>query len=422
MVARRLRLLVAVLLVTAGTAAGAEDDLFLEVALTPERPYVQQRVHYTVRVFRSSRLQTGVLLPPEPEAAVVEAVGETEERRVERDGRRYLVEVHRFLLLPQQSGTVRVPPPVFSGREVFARGPAKALAVRPVPPGLGDTWWLPALDLTLTEQWSPALDAELRVGEVLRQSVTLTARGLTAAQLPELARRAGAGWRVYPAGAERTTRFENGEPVATRTWHRYWVPERAGDLELPGLSLPWWHTGTEQARRERLPRRTVAVRPAAAADPVRPAAPETAAPRPGWPQIGGLGPLDAAAAALGALLVVLLGTRWLRRPLAAAVVWRHRRDLRDACRKGRPEAVRDGLLRWGRAVWPEAPPVTLQELARRADDPALAGTVAALERALYGPGSGQDGMPDCRELDRRLRRTRNDEAGRTPAGLPPLNP
>jgi len=398
--------------------AGAAEGLFLEVALTPERPYVQQRVHYTVRVFRSGRLQTGVLLPPEPEGVVVEPVGEPEERRVERDGRRYYVQVHRFLLLPQESGRIRIPPPVFSGRQVFARGPARELVARPVPAGMEGDWWLPALDLTLSEQWSPPL-GELRVGEAPRQSVTVTARGLTAAQLPEVARPAADGWRVYPAGQERTTRFEDGEPVARRTWHRYWVPERAGTLALPAATLSWWDTGTERVRHARLARRTLEVQAAGGA-PSAPAGTEADAPARARPPFGGVGVLDAVAAAVAALLAVALGGRLLRRPLAAAAAWRHRRDLRTACRSGSPEAVRAVLLRWGRGRWPRDPPRSLAALAPRLGSAEARAAVAALERAFYGPdGSGT--APDCTALEAVMRRPSVPSKGnRSP--LPPLNP
>ncbi|NBC49088.1 MAG: protein BatD, partial [Gammaproteobacteria bacterium] len=46
------------------------------------------------------------------------------------------------------------------------------------------------------------------------------------------------------------------------------------------------------------------------------------------------------------------------------------------------------LLEWGKARWPDAPPMSLRALADRAAD-AQRPALEALEQALYGAGSGE---------------------------------
>ncbi|MBF0157187.1 MAG: BatD family protein, partial [Magnetococcales bacterium] len=79
------------------------------------------------------------------------------------------------------------------------------------------------------------------------------------------------------------------------------------------------------------------------------------------------------------------------------------RAIEGACSGGGPGTVREALLRWGRSVWADDPPLTLEALARRLEpagaDPgagfppgdAPARLFAELERCLYGDGGTWDG-------------------------------
>ena len=130
-------------------------ELFIESSIQPDSPYVQQAVTYEIRLYRRSSLLQGELLLLEIPAAVVEPLGEEEPRWVDVGGTEYQLVRSRYLLFPQRSGTVSLPGAVYSGWDVYARGGALELQVRPSPPLPEGAAWLPAHSLKLEEQWEP---------------------------------------------------------------------------------------------------------------------------------------------------------------------------------------------------------------------------------------------------------------------------
>ena len=90
------------ILVTQGTANKAvntDDDLFLEVEATPESPYVQSQVLYTMRLYRRVDIAQASLNEPELADAVIEKLGDdsnynTQINGVELSG--YRAQICRF--------------------------------------------------------------------------------------------------------------------------------------------------------------------------------------------------------------------------------------------------------------------------------------------------------------------------------------
>ncbi len=416
----------------AGSAPGDEGpaDVFLEVEAEPRDPYVQAQVSYRVRIFFQD-LSEGELADPEVEGAVVARHGEDVAYDATRQGRRYRVLERRYVLFPQRSGTLEIPAPVFVGRvpdggggprspfgsfgafdqmfqsarTIRRRGEAVTLEVRPRPDAFPGEDWLPAEALTLSQEWSDGA-ATVRVGEPLTRTLMLQARGLEAAQLPELGLPAGAGYRSYADKPELETGAEGPHVVSRRRESHAIIPTRPGELRLPPVEVHWWSTRDDGPRTATLPGRTVAVRPAADGEVTAPAPPPAAEPRPAPPPPAvepqavsrpapatGPWPVIAALLLLAWLVTLYLLVRQRRRtrppsappvadagaPPAAAV-----RALERACRQRDPHGARDALLVWAQGRWPQAPPVNLGQLAARVGPGELADLTVRLDRALYG--------------------------------------
>jgi hypothetical protein len=222
------------------TAKGEDPKLFIEVEAQPQSPYVQQQVIYTVRIFMREQPQQASLSDPKADNALLQRMGEDSTDSRYRDGKRYQVIERRYSLFPQASGNLRIDPPVLSaalpvtqqrhnsrfsslfGRDPFpgmgglfqetrpvrVRGKTLELAVQPQPATMNGLW-LPAESLTLEEQWNPA-DAPLRVGEPITRTITIRARGLSDAQLPELPAPSLATLKTYPDQPQGESKAVNG--------------------------------------------------------------------------------------------------------------------------------------------------------------------------------------------------------------------
>jgi hypothetical protein len=440
---------------------GGKRPFLVEVEAEPQEPYVQAAIRYTVRVLSSVSLRQASLSEPSAGDAIVQRLDEDIRYRTVRGGKRYDVVERRYGVFPQHSGSLTIEGPVLSAsvpverprgqgsrqralgydpfagfpdlggwftetRPVQIRARGVTLEVQPQPAG-SPTPWLPAKSFSMDESWSPD-PPQFRVGEPVTRTITLTARGLTDVQLPDVTPAADGGLKVYADQPQGETQGEGGDIVATKVLKAALVPTQPGELTLRELRVPWWDTATNQPRVAVLPERTAEVLPTAAetgspatrgsetratgpaAGPSVPAAgspanvPQaktlpspTQAPGGGassaagyyWPwAAGGLG--------LAWMLTAGLWLRELRRrqfPVkgGSTVGEQRRREtiksararVERACRSADLRAARDGLLAWADARWPDDPPRGLAALARRLGPGPAREALLGLDRSLY---------------------------------------
>ena len=400
----------------------AVSDLFLEVEVSPETPYLQAQVTYRLRIFRTIDLHDAALSEPEVEGAIVERLGDDLSYAATRDGRRYQVIERRYALFPQRSGPLKIRGPVLNA-EIAERGGRRGAfgglftRTRPVQlkaedrtlevrPAQGAEPWLPADALTLDEAWSPE-PPQWRVGEPVTRTLTLEARGLTGAHLPPIHAEAPEGLSGYPDQPTIENGLDEDRLVGRRIERIALVPNRPGPFTLPEIRLRWWDVAAGRARETVIPARTIQVLPAeGGADVVAPPLPQPV-PAPAVassPVPGGDDPRWRwLATVLGGLWLATLGLWWWqtrgrgearakeekpgvdpKQGLAEARRW-----LKRACQAGDPQQARAAALAWGAARWSERPPFSLGELAGRLDDEAAAEELRALDRLLYHPKEGQ---------------------------------
>ena len=147
--------------------------------------------------------------------------------------------------------------------------------MQPRPGSAAGQWWLPASDVTLEERWSGDL-SDLRVGEPVTRSLTVTGAGVSDAQLPTLAVPTVPGLRIYEDGVDSDQSVTTDGVTSTRTTRWAMVPEKAGALRLPELQVTWYDTATGSTRQARLPPTTLDVLPAPTrTDGSTPRTPET---------------------------------------------------------------------------------------------------------------------------------------------------
>lgn len=314
-------------------AATAQPKLaFIRTRVDSPQPYVRQSVGVVVALYYATALASGELVQDAPQGTSLQRVANERTDQAVVDGQHYNVVERRYLLLPERSGPLVLPPARFtgraagggfSGRMLSAVGEPLTLQVQPEPANAARPW-LPLADLRLGYA-QPVQQA--RVGQGLELVLEAELDGATRAQLDTLPLpAAGEGYRLYPQATEVEEMFV-GERPQLRLRRRFsLVPERAGTLVLPAVSLAWWHAGEGSRRRTTQPALQLQVGPAQArvggnarddaglsgAAPALPAAPARAVATRWWPWLA-----TAFALAWLATLIWSLGRRRQQAPALA---------------------------------------------------------------------------------------------------------
>jgi hypothetical protein len=447
-------------------ASAAAREVQLQVETDAAEVHVQQQLLLTVRLLHAVDFQRGATLDaPEIPDAVVRELGENSYEKL-IDDRRYGVFERRYAVFPQRSGELVVPALGFQaalggggwfdrsgGRGRMLRLRSEEKRIRVLPPEAGATPWLPARVLTVIETWDRS-PQELRVGDSATRTVTITATGLTGAQLPPLPAPAVEGLRFYP-DQPRIEDAQDAEGITgTRIESSAVIPSRAGDIEFPEIRVRWWDTGKQRFEEAVVPRRSIrvlpganaapapaplagaqpgasAAAPAAAAGSATIAAPAQQNPPPSappWPWI--------IATLLLALSTAFSSWQWRRLALAtppsaaepaswSADTAREAQlfaTLAAACRANDASQVQALLPRWGRAAFPHAAIHSASDLGATAQDEELGAHIERLLASRYGANAapcelgallGRLEAARAAALEQRKRGTRED-------ALPPL--
>lgn len=250
----------------------SNEDVFLEVAVTPENPYVQSQVLYTLKLFRRVQITQASLTEPEIKDAVVEKLGEDSTYSTQINGMDYWVTERQYAIFPQQSGLLTIAPLTMTAEVVTSQRPrfngffnrqmsetrrvsskAITLNVQPVPKSFTGSAWLSAESLKLEESWSDTR-LQSKVGEPLTRTITLTAKGTTVGQLPELSSKTPIdGIKTYPDQPVLKEDKQSDGLIAVREEKIAYIPSKAGEFTLPALTISWFNSNRQKTEIARLP-------------------------------------------------------------------------------------------------------------------------------------------------------------------------
>lgn len=440
---------------TADSEADRARLAFMEASLSETEVFVQQAFYYRLRVYYRA---DGVLfgeLPPGPriDSAIVQPVGDTRRGRTQVDDRDYRFLERRYLVVPQESGTLRLPPETFTGavrvddagqprrRNLHLDVARRQIEVRPQPPEWPDGHpWLPARNLELRE----SLDADNAMagfGIPLARTVTLRAEDTPASLMPALdwAPDSHPDLNHYPQRPELNEQMHNGRLQATRSETTTLLAERALTVSLPAISVYWWDLDTNNIREALLPSRTL---PIGSSEQAQLPKPDDATTAPAEDSAAASSPerqlqLSPVLMALYLAAALAIGLAfWVAARLLPIhrfnVLWRHTpwqtreqrlyRELLAACKRHDAASARQLLTAWlsSRVDLPATAPSN--RLVAAADQASLQPLLATLDASLYGQAQATwDGRP-LRHWVQRHRRSQRTRAARRQAALPALYP
>jgi len=419
-------------------ASPQSGELFLDVSAEPHTAYVQQQILFTARLYRKVSMGDGSTLstPKFPDMdAQVERIGDDRSYQTTHNGQTYAVTERRYAVYPQKSGHFYSTPVQFDGdivegnrgggfftfdsfsqrsrhKRLFSK--SIAFTIKPAPTVSGAPYWLPASKLQLSEQWSEN-PPKFIAGEPVTRTLTISASGLSASQLPALKTPAIEGVKFYPDQAIlKDNKADNGSN-GVRSQKVAILPTRAGNFTLPAIEVKWWNVNTDKLEVAQLPARSITVLPAATGSVSVNTLPSAAA------TITPAEPVEAKKSAAEILLAtkpfkdkhhasgywpwlsLFLGTGWL---LTLVVWWwivRSKRppvkieskgdeslkqvknQLKKCCMANDAVMVKSKLLVWSKLRWQAVPPSNLTAMARLCP-PDLAHELNELDRMLYSQG------------------------------------
>ena len=410
--------------------ANSGADIFIETEVVPESPYVQGEVRYIVRIHHAVQFSEAELIEPAIDGAIIRKTGKDREYDKTINNRRYRVFESTYTLFPQSSGQLVIPEAVLNARvrqpgqrnrafggffggdpfdrfsnsrSVSVRSKSHTLQVRPQPKGNKGPYWLPAKQLSLTEEWDVPKD-KIRVGEPITRTLRLSALGLTAEQLPDLKAPVIEGVNSYPDQPQNQTQDTENGVVSEKTRRIAFVPTRAGKFTVPAMDIFWWDTEKDQQQHIELPERSFSIL-AAKGVATPPAKSESESLNNTTKSKKVDTPLPASTRAMGywpwialafALLWLLTLAFWFRAHLSRSkdeeskpkpkqyTSYRNaKKAFKEACRRNDPRAAHNSLLKWAGIYWPDNPPRGLSDLAERVDDESQREALLELNRVLY---------------------------------------
>ena len=256
-------------------SAAPEQPVFIETLIDDEAPYVQQTVGFALRLYYPASVQIEGRLDQEPPAgASLQKVGDEVPLKTTIGNIQYTAIERRYLLIPERSGTITLPPARFQGRtlgmfdsvfdtsrkELTVISKPVALQVKPIPAAATQPW-LPLRGLRMRYAEMPQ---SLQVGKSAAVTVEVVAEGGTAAQMPAVMVQAGNDAQVFAEPAQIDDRFLQGRPQATIVRRFLVLPTREGTLRIVAPRIVWWDTQAGIARTTSLPDLTLRVAPGAA--------------------------------------------------------------------------------------------------------------------------------------------------------------
>jgi len=251
---------------------GRPPLVFLEAEVDKQTAYVQEQLIYTLRLYYADNLSSGDLSNPELENAIIEQIGEQAKYYRMRHNQRYEVIERKFLIFPQNSGELTIPPQTFNGIVIDSRARQRKrvrdtspqININILPPAAEFTGktWLPAISLNLSEKWDTPPE-NIVVGDSFTRTISMQALGLLGSALPPLFPNGKptdiTGFKQYPDLPNTESMEHQAGVQSNRTVSIAMVAVNKGTAVLPEIKIPWWDTVNQVERIAVIPSREILI-------------------------------------------------------------------------------------------------------------------------------------------------------------------
>lgn len=228
-------------------------------------PFVGQ--HITVDITLRQRYPTAeeeVLIPAFDGFDVLSQF--TEKRTIEDDanGDSWRSIAWRYHLFAQRSGPLTIDGVRWSGTAIRSRTQRSPFQreTRPftlnIQPALGNSWWLPATRLSLTDDWSKD-PRELSAGDEITRTITLTAANVLSNHLPDVVPLESRALKSTLIRHSRQQKLLEDTITATAEFEYRMVAQSPIPVFLDTVRVPWFNTLSNSSQEAIIPARRINV-------------------------------------------------------------------------------------------------------------------------------------------------------------------
>ena len=401
-----------------------DQNFILEMESSKKNGYIQQQFIITVRLLIAQNInnyQFSELTTSNPDTLIL-PLGKDQQYKTYRGAKQYIIVEKKFALFPQKAETLKINPFIaaiaitnqsngrfydpYNTRTTTKRLHTKAisLTIKDIPAQYTSKHWLPSSSVKLKEGWPK--NKKFIAGEPITRTLTISAVGLTSAQLPEIAQKSIDGLKQYPDKPESQEQQKTNGLIATRKQKLALIPTKAGSYTLPAISIPWWNTKTNKMETARLSKRTFRVLPGINNTARSPAKPNTND-SPDILKDAGTTLDDSKdktniSDSLWFWLSIMFFVLWLltlflwRRAKSQSPQQNEKSDttslslspclkhLKTACEMNNAQETKTALLEWAKLVFPETNTNNLSDIAKLVAEP-LQQDIMAINAFLYSP-------------------------------------
>lgn len=238
----------------------------LAVTIEATNAYVHQGLVLTLETVSEGNLRSLDVTLPRSKGVIFRELGTPSARAETRNGKRRIVNLRHYHLIPLQPGRLSLAPVEVNGSFTdggsFQAKAPRGIDLDVLPPEGRVKPWLPLHDLQLSAQ---LLDDEvIDEGRPLKIIIEQRAIGMVGAQLPSPEKQLkGNSHRLYREG----TQFEaliapDGRLTGRRTDRFTLVPLKQAELVIPEVSVAWWNVDKKRRELSIIPSRRLATKSA----------------------------------------------------------------------------------------------------------------------------------------------------------------
>ncbi|APC90930.1 MULTISPECIES: BatD family protein [Francisella] len=233
------------------------QDLFAIGSLATNETYVNVPVLYTLRLYYATPILS---LQPKPFDIKNSEIKQTNHRKTYQkriNGKMYDVVEESFLIIPNTTGTIRVPAIVLEAtipntfgqlgtRVKYFSTEAKLFKVKPIPNDISINDWFPAADVQISDNWSA--DKNIKEGELLTRTVKIKAKGALSNNIPKLEFKSSDAFNVYPEKPELQDIEQASQLTGIATYKIGYMPVKQGKTTIPAIKLKWFDVDNHNSK------------------------------------------------------------------------------------------------------------------------------------------------------------------------------
>lgn len=246
---------------------GSHKEVFLTLEIDEPNPYVQQQVLLTLTLFYQESSSNHGIIEPRGKISdlnlpntVIINIEERDNERVILSGKAYTAIKFYFLLFPQKSGILDIPPMRFKGmlqqsqlgsffrnqqgKPILIQSSSQTLEVKSKPESYpSNIPWIPAKSVFLKDSWSDN-KRQLNAGQAITRTIEFKLFGQSSNLWPNLdyTNLTAGQAKVYSDQAVAEDEPLKKDLIGKKIISYAIVPTGSGDVHLPEQKIYWWNT------------------------------------------------------------------------------------------------------------------------------------------------------------------------------------